>query len=196
MNRINKILIAFSIVIAAIIGFNACKKDYIDYGQLDADEFNARENYLSQNYNTIQLTEDGRTFTALLIDTIGGIDTIKPTSSGLYYIDETPEEDKENIGPAATIGRLVKANYTGWLLDGTQFDSGEDFSFVYGSNGIISGWNEGISAGEMKKGETARLIIPSGLAYGYTEQKDTSGIVTIPRASTLVFVIKLTNVQK
>ncbi len=197
MNKTSKILISLSIVLGLFIGFNACKKnDYIDYGKLDAEESSARENYLSQNYNTIQLTEGERTFTALLIDTVGGIDTIKPTSSGLYYIDETPEQDKSNIGPAPTIGRLVKANYTGYLLDGTEFDSGEDLNFIYGSNEIISGWSEGINAGDMKKGETARLIIPSSLAYGYLDKKDADGNVTIPGASTLIFVIKLTNVQK
>ncbi|NJO91315.1 MAG: FKBP-type peptidyl-prolyl cis-trans isomerase [Chloroflexia bacterium] len=186
MNATSKTLIVFSLLIGLFTSFNACKKDYIDYAQLDEDEKNARENYLSQNYNTIQLTKDGITFTALLIDTIGGIDTIKPTSSGLYYINETPKEDKGKIGPAPTVGRLVKANYTGYLLDGTKFDSGEDFSFHYGTNEVISGWNEGISTGNMKKGETARLIIPSSQAYGYIEKTDVDGNVTIPKASTLV----------
>ena len=193
MIKLSKTAIAVSLFLGFFIWFGACKKDYIDYAKLDAEEQEERESYLNQYYTTTQLTEDGRTFTALLLDKEGGgYDTVRPTLNGVYYMDETPEDAE--IGLAPTAGRLVKTNYTGWLLDGTEFDSGEDFEFIYGSSNIISGWNEGISF--MKKGETARLIIPSSMAYGYIDQKDTNEVVTIPKASTLVFLIELINVQK
>ena len=63
---------------------------------------------------------------------------------------------------------MVNLDYTGWLADGTKFDSsldrGQPFSFVFGAGRVIAGWDEGVAS--MKVGGKRRLIIPPELAYG------------------------------
>jgi FKBP-type peptidyl-prolyl cis-trans isomerase len=81
---------------------------------------------------------------------------------------------------------MVKVNYTGKLLDGTQFDSSEGrdpIEFALGTGRVIKGWDEGIAM--MRKGEKAVLIIPSTLGYGER------GSQRIPPFSTLVFDVEL-----
>ena len=89
--------------------------------------------------------------------------TVKPTKSGLYVIVE-----KEGAGPKPKKGSMVKVDYTGYLLDGTKFDSSKDrgqpFEFQLGAGRVIAGWDEGI--GMLRVGSKAKLIIPSSLAYG------------------------------
>jgi FKBP-type peptidyl-prolyl cis-trans isomerase FkpA len=107
------------------------------------------------------------------------------TASGLYYQDL-----EEGSGEAAKTGDPVLANYTGWLPDGTKFDSsydrGEPLAFTVG--GLIAGWNEGVVG--MKVGGKRRLVIPPGLGYG----KQPNG--PIPAMSTLVFDIDLVAIRK
>ncbi|MBX3163157.1 MAG: FKBP-type peptidyl-prolyl cis-trans isomerase [Bacteroidetes bacterium] len=87
--------------------------------------------------------------------------TVKPTASGLYYV-----ETKKGSGASPKETDIVKVHYTGKLLDGKVFDSsverGEPIEFPL--NGVIRGWTEGLQL--MKKGGKAKLIIPSELAYG------------------------------
>ncbi len=166
---------------ALFIAFNACKKDFIDWAKLQQDEINAREQYLLDSFVTVKLTEDGNTVTGLIIDN----DTIKPTSTGLYFIQS--EEDK-GTGPAPTPGRIVMTKYEGRLLNDTVFDSSDKFSFVYGTGTVMAGWDEAL--GKMKKGGKVKLIVPSSLAYGQQAS------AKIPSYSTLIFDIELLNVQK
>lgn len=109
--------------------------------------------------------------------------TVKPTPSGLYYIEKT-----KGKGTSPVNGMKVKVHYTGTLLDGTKFDSSLDrkqpFEFVLGQGQVIKGWDEGIAL--MKKGGKARLVIPSAIAYG-----DAGRTPTIPPSATLVFDIEL-----
>jgi peptidylprolyl isomerase len=104
------------------------------------------------------------------------------TPSGLMYVIM-----KEGNGAPPTGGALVEAHYTGWLLDGTKFDSsverGKPLMFLVGRGEVIKGWDEAFLA--MKKGEKRVLIIPPGLAYG--EQ----GRGTIPPDATLIFEVEL-----
>ena len=88
--------------------------------------------------------------------------TVKPTASGLYFIEKV-----KGKGVKAENGKRVSVHYTGKLLDGTVFDSsverGEPIEFVLGG-GMIPGFTEGILL--MKEGGKATLILPSALAYG------------------------------
>lgn len=104
------------------------------------------------------------------------------TASGLYFEDET-------VGTGATAQALkpVTVHYTGWLPNGTKFDSsvdrGQPFAFTPGVGMVISGWDEGVVG--MKVGGTRKLVIPPSLGYG------SRGIGPIPPNSVLVFTVQL-----
>lgn len=84
------------------------------------------------------------------------------TPSGLVYIDLV-----EGTGAAPKPTDRVEVHYTGWLTDGTKFDSsvdrGQPFTFAL-SGGVIRGWLEGVPT--MKVGGKRKLIIPPDLGYG------------------------------
>jgi FKBP-type peptidyl-prolyl cis-trans isomerase FkpA len=106
--------------------------------------------------------------------------------SGLYLQDV-----RAGTGDTATAGRQVTVDYTGWLPNGTQFDSSKaagrtPFSFTPGQGRVIAGWEEGIVG--MKVGGLRKLVIPSSLAYG--EQSRGS----IPPNSVLVFDVELLSI--
>lgn len=96
-------------------------------------------------------------------------------------------------GETADTGETVAVHYTGWLTDGTKFDSsldrGSPFTFTVGRGGVIRGWDEGVNG--MKVGGKRRLIIPPELGYG----SEGAGNI-IPPDSTLVFDIELVEIVK
>ena len=108
------------------------------------------------------------------------------TSSGLKISDM-----KVGTGATPKAGQTVKVHYTGWLLDGTKFDSSKDrgqpFQFVLGQGEVIKGWDEGVAT--MKVGGVRKLTIPANLAYGPRQ------VGKIPPNSTLVFEVELLGVQ-
>lgn len=108
------------------------------------------------------------------------------TASGLQYWDITT-----GSGATATPGKEVSVHYTGWLTDGTKFDSsvdrGQPFVFPLGAGRVIKGWDEGVSG--MKVGGKRQLRIPPGLAYG------ARGVGPIPPNSTLIFDVELLDVK-
>ena len=105
------------------------------------------------------------------------------TPSGLQYIDLA-----EGEGATAEAGNNVSVHYTGWLTDGTKFDSSVDsdqpFQFLLGAGRVIAGWDEGVCG--MTVGGKRKLTIPSALGYGPT---GTGGV--IPPNATLVFEVEL-----
>ena len=94
----------------------------------------------------------------------------------------------EGSGAVATAGQHVTVHYTGWLTDGTKFDSSKDrgdpFDFPLGARHVIAGWDEGVQG--MKVGGTRKLTIPSQLGYG---ARGAGGV--IPPNATLVFEVEL-----
>ena len=104
------------------------------------------------------------------------------TLSGMHYRVLT-----QGTGVAPTAGQTVRTQYTGWLVDGTKFDSsrdrGQPFAFTLGRGQVIAGWDQLIA--EMKPGERRTVIIPANLAYGSAARTG------IPANSTLVFDIEL-----
>ncbi|AHB77492.1 MULTISPECIES: FKBP-type peptidyl-prolyl cis-trans isomerase [Pandoraea] len=107
-------------------------------------------------------------------------------SSGLEYDDLQVGE-----GAEAVAGKTVSVHYTGWLTDGTKFDSSKDrnqpFDFVLGGGMVIRGWDEGVQG--MKVGGKRKLVIPPQLGYG---ARGAGGV--IPPNATLVFEVELLDV--
>lgn len=98
---------------------------------------------------------------------------------------------QEGAGAKPTAGQKVTVHYTGYLLDGTKFDSsvdrGQPFSFTIGRGQVIQGWDEGIAL--LSPGAKAKLIIPSSIGYG------SRNMGTIPPYSTLIFDVELLKVE-
>ncbi len=88
-------------------------------------------------------------------------------------------------GATVTSGQTVKVQYTGWLLDGTQFDSswGRGATEFALSGGVIKGWQQGLTG--KKVGSQVLLVVPPSLGYGSKKQG------SIPANSTLVFVVDI-----
>ena len=100
-------------------------------------------------------------------------------------------------GAEAASGKTVTVNYTGFLTNGTVFDSsiprGTPFTFALGAGQVIQGWDQGIVG--MKVGGKRRLTIPSDLAYGPQAIPDSNGGILIPANSTLIFDVELLDVK-
>ena len=94
-------------------------------------------------------------------------------------------------GAEAKSGDTVTVHYTGWLTDGTKFDSsvdaGQPFQFPLGQGYVIQGWDEGVAG--MKVGGKRKLIIPPDMGYGAT---GAGGV--IPPNATLVFEVELVSI--
>ena len=94
-------------------------------------------------------------------------------------------------GVEAQSGKEITVHYTGWLTDGTQFDSSIDrkqpLSIVLGVGQVIKGWDQGIEG--MIIGGKRKLTIPPELAYG---NRAVGGV--IPKNATLVFEVELLGV--
>ena len=102
------------------------------------------------------------------------------------------EDLKVGDGALAETGTNVSVHYTGWLTDGTKFDSsvdrGEPFKFRLGAGQVIRGWDEGVKG--MRVGGKRKLTIPPDMGYGAA---GAGGV--IPPNATLVFDVELLDVK-
>jgi FKBP-type peptidyl-prolyl cis-trans isomerase FkpA len=107
----------------------------------------------------------------------------KMLDGGLKY-----EDLQQGEGDSAEVGKRVTVHYTGWLEDGTQFDSSRDrndpFSFPLGQGRVIRGWDMGVE--NMCVGGKRKLTIPPHLGYG---AGGAGGV--IPANATLIFEVEL-----
>lgn len=110
----------------------------------------------------------------------------KTTASGLKYAIIT-----QGDGPAVEAGKVVTVHYSGYLLDGTLFDSSverdEPIQFVVGQGQVIPAWDEGFLL--LKKGDKARFVVPPKLGYGEMQ------LEKIPANSTLIFDTEIIDVK-
>lgn len=101
------------------------------------------------------------------------------------------EKIAEGFGPSPKRGDTVVVHYTGWLQDGTKFDSSVDrnepFSFALGTGQVIRGWDQGVA--QMRVGDKARLTIPPELGYGPGGYPG-----AIPPNATLIFEVELLSI--
>ncbi|OGP65938.1 MAG: hypothetical protein A2169_09395 [Deltaproteobacteria bacterium RBG_13_47_9] len=125
---------------------------------------------------------------------IGTLDATPPTpsasaittASGLVY-----EDLRIGDGATAQTGNTMTVNYSGWLADGTKFDSsidkGTTFDFTIGAGNVIAGWDEGVVG--MRVNGTRLLVIPPDLGYGSSDYS------SIPANSTLTFEVQLVAIK-
>src|SRR5262245_59526298 len=107
-------------------------------------------------------------------------------ASGLQY-----EDLVVGSGTMAEPGMHVSVHYTGWLTNGTEFDSsrntGQPLKFQLGTKSVIAGWDEGIKG--MRIGGKRKLTIPPDMGYGK------EGYGPIPPNATLLFDVELIDVK-
>jgi FKBP-type peptidyl-prolyl cis-trans isomerase len=112
---------------------------------------------------------------------------IQTLDSGLKY-----QDIKEGTGAEAEAGKHIYVHYSGYLTDGTKFDSsltrGSPLGVTLGAGQVIKGWDQGIVG--MKVGGKRKLLIPSNLAYGSRGSPP-----TIPANADLVFDVELLKVD-
>lgn len=147
----------YLISLFVLLSIYSCNKDEDDdfQKQYDAD-IALIENYLAENNLSAE-----------------------KTSTGLYYIIE-----KEGSGNHPGINNIVTVQYSGYLLNGTKFDSG---TTSFPLTNVIDGWKQGIP--KFKSKGRGKLIMPSYLGYG------TGGAGNIPPNSVLIFDIYLISFQ-
>jgi FKBP-type peptidyl-prolyl cis-trans isomerase len=107
---------------------------------------------------------------------------VEPTSSGLYYIEET-----DGTGDTIKIGDRVQIYYATWRLsdsllidESNGYTSGfryEPLEFVVGTGSVIAGLDEAMTY--MQKGTVANLVIDSGLAYGQNGSGSVPGFTSL-----------------
>lgn len=169
--RLIMIIVGILIVLAAV--FIIYRSIQVS-GQTQAS-ISATETYIAANPPVASPLSPDAQFPGLISDTV-------KTASGLQYKDIAVGN-----GDKAQAGQTVSVQYTGWLANGTKFDSslsaGKPFEFTLGKGSVIKGWDEGIAG--MNVGTTRILIIPPDLAYGARDNG------SIPANSTLVFQVQL-----
>lgn len=108
------------------------------------------------------------------------------TPNGAYYRDVV-----EGTGPVVAIGQTLAVRYTGWISNGTQFDTNvnatDPLMFKLGANEVIPGFDEAMVG--VRVGATRQLIVPPSLAYGPYQYGP------IPGNSVLVFNVEVISAE-
>jgi peptidylprolyl isomerase len=173
-NRQRTILVVIIILVVAIVAFFVVR-DYLNRATPAATPTPASASTGSYPIGTLDTTPPAPSANAVT------------TASGLVY------EDLQ-VGDGATVksGDTVSVHYTGWLEDGTKFDSsidrGQPSEFAIGVGQVIPGWDEGLQG--MKVNGTRLLVIPPELAYGASGRPP-----TIPANATLTFEVQLVSIK-
>jgi len=115
------------------------------------------------------------------------IPAMTKTLSGLYIRDLIT-----GTGATASAGFTARVEYTGWLVNGYQFDTSVGktpayLEFLVNAGHVIKGWDEGVAG--MKVGGKRQLVVPPELGYS------TNGSGQIPPNAILVFEITLLQVR-
>ncbi len=114
---------------------------------------------------------------------------VDTTALGVYYVTM-----EEGTGDYPVIGDSVTVSYSGFLMDGSLFDTSvrnatdTTWTFEVGEQTYISGWNDGLRV--INKGAKVQLMIPSTLAYGE------NGYGNIPPNNSLIFVVRMVDIKK
>ena len=171
------------LIALAAVALAACTQPPADTAANDATPTAAPETAAASTPPTAAPTAtEGAT-----MDTFSMPTNLQTTASGLQYTVDQP-----GTGVQPTAGQTVAVHYTGWLTDGTKFDSSRDrgrpLEFPVGQGRVIKGWDEGIAA--MRVGEKRTLVIPPSLGYG---ARGAGGV--IPPNATLVFKVELVDAR-
>ena len=128
---------------------------------------------------------------------IPGMDTTRPTVVAGLMEQTSPSGIhfyilRAGAGASPAPGQTVGVHYTGWLENGTKFDSSVDrgklFTFPVGAGKVIKGWDESVLA--MKVGEKRQIRVPPSLGYG---DRGAGGL--IPPGATLTFDVELVELR-
>lgn len=122
----------------------------------------------------------------------GGAQMGAAATTGAVVTELKIEDLQVGTGAEAVAGKKVTVHYTGWLTNGTKFDSsldrGQPFPFPLGAGRVIQGWDKGVAG--MKVGGKRKLTIPPQMAYG-----ERGAPPVIPPNSTLIFEVQLLGVD-
>jgi peptidylprolyl isomerase len=114
--------------------------------------------------------------------------TLPPTSVKRLKVEDLIV----GIGAEALPGKTLTMHYTGWLEDGTKFDSshdsGQPIEFVLGKGQVIAGWEQGVMG--MRVGGKRKLTIPPDLGYGAK-----GAFNYVPPNAALIFEVELVAVK-
>ncbi|MCG3126018.1 MAG: hypothetical protein CHACPFDD_00846 [Phycisphaerae bacterium] len=168
------------IVIKSVTVAGGCNKEKIGAAAAAADEAVRKA---VADANAAKEKEVSELVTKIEAETKG---KVEKHESGLMYV---VLKGGEGDSPAAT--DTVQVHYTGWLVDGTKFDSSVDRGqpAEFPLNRVIKGWTVGV--GLMKVGEMRKLIIPPEMGYGQRGAPP-----RIPANAWLVFDVELLSIKK